>query len=93
MTFSGRLHKDPCGADPSAAGEEYRNTQSSTDNTNTGGGSLALDFTTDGSGNSTSSTTVPWLLPDNGDGESIVLTAEGTGDGSGDVAGCINLKQ
>lgn len=84
-TYTGRLHQKACGASPADAGDEELDPQDA------GNGGLALDFTTDTSGNATVSSTVPWTVPDDGDGESILLY-EVTGNGErGDAAGCINL--
>lgn len=70
-SYSGRMHQNLCGATPADAGEEY---------VNDGGpdgqsGATVLDLTTDSEGNATVTTTVPWLITDDGTGKSILLQA------------------
>lgn len=69
--FTATLHQKVCGPEPSSAGAVYTDTGNATE-------TLRLDFTTDDDGGSTASVTVPWTLPDDGIGRSLLLTA-GTG--------------
>ncbi|MCC3269673.1 hypothetical protein MUG94_05035 [Arthrobacter gengyunqii] len=68
--FNVSLHEKLCGASPTDAGEEYEDTRSQESD------DLNLDFTTDQGGNSTASVTVPWLLPDDGIGRSLLITLD-----------------
>ncbi|WP_104055264.1 MULTISPECIES: hypothetical protein [unclassified Arthrobacter] len=68
--FSATLHERLCGASPSDAGEEYDDTR------NEDSDDLDLDFTTDENGGSTASVTVPWVLPDDGLGRSLLITLD-----------------
>ncbi|WP_104104486.1 hypothetical protein [Arthrobacter sp. 08Y14] len=68
--FSATLHERLCGASPSDAGEEYDDTR------NEDSDDLDLDFTTDENGGSTASVTVPWVLPDDGIGRSLLITLD-----------------
>ncbi len=89
--FSATLHQSVCGAEPSAAGAEYKDQGNPTQ-------TLLLDFTTDDDGGSTSSVTVPWTLPDDGIGRSLLLAAgpntasPGTTGPDGAVA-CVSLER
>ena len=83
--YTGRLHQKACGATPADAGEEELDPQDAAN------GGLTMDFTTDPSGNATVSSTVPWTVPDNGDGESILLYRVPADGGLGEAAGCVNL--
>ena len=105
--FTATLHQSLCGAEPSAAGEEYLDAQ------NPQAQNLVLDFTTDDAGNSTATVTVPWLVPQDGIGRSLLVTAGagsmssggmgtssmspsdmGTGEmGADQAAACISLEQ
>ena len=86
-TYSARLHENACGAAPSDAGAEFQNPSQGT-----GGSGLAVDFSTDSSGNATATATVPWVLPDNGTGKSLLIFDEGE-SGDGAAAGCMTLRQ
>ena len=68
--FSASLRQRLCGASPADAGEEYEDTRSQESD------DLDLDFTTDETGGSTASVTVPWLLPDDGIGRSLLITLD-----------------
>ncbi|MBD7996050.1 hypothetical protein H9639_12145 [Arthrobacter sp. Sa2CUA1] len=81
-TFSGMLHDQACGADASDAGPEYVQEDVS-ENVPAG---LALDFTTDSNGSADASVTVPWTLPDNGSGKSIVIMSP-----ENEAAGCVTI--
>ena len=95
-SYSGRMHQNLCGATPADAGEEY---------VNDGGpdgqsGPTVLDFSTDSDGNATVTTTVPWLITDDGTGRSILLQAaaeagSGTTTPASDAnaAACISLER
>ena len=83
--YTGRLHQKACGASASDAGEEEVDPQDA------GSGGLVLDFTTDPSGSATVSSTVPWTVPDNGDGESLLIYEVTGSNGMGEAAGCVNL--
>lgn len=83
--FSGRVHEKPCGADAAAAGAEVQNPQAGPGSSGEG---LVLDFTTDGSGNATVSASVPWALPEDGDGDSLLIHKA---DDDGAAVGCFNL--
>ena len=93
--FTAELHQKLCGADPSDAGEEYEDTG------NADSDDLSLDFTTDGDGGSTASVTVPWVLPDDGIGRSLLITLDDgeTASPSPDPAGddravaCVSLER
>ncbi|MBD8043061.1 hypothetical protein H9638_04465 [Arthrobacter sp. Sa2BUA2] len=80
--YSGMLHSQACGDDASAAGPEYVQEDIS-ENVPAG---LALDFTTDADGSADASVTVPWVLPDNGSGKSILLFSA-----DNQAAGCVTL--
>ncbi|WAP51134.1 hypothetical protein OL239_14790 [Arthrobacter sp. ATA002] len=81
------LHDSLCGAEPADAGPEYTDDQSSQSQ------NLVLDFTTDDGGNSTASVTVPWLLPDDGIGRSLLLNAGPGGDSVNQAVACVNLER
>ena len=85
--YSARLHENACGAAPSDAGAEVRNSSQGM-----GGNGLAVDFTTDSTGNATATATVPWTLPDNGTGNSLLIFDEAA-SGDGAAAGCMTLRQ
>ncbi|UPO77648.1 hypothetical protein [Arthrobacter sp. Helios] len=80
--YSGVLHNQACGADVSDAGPEYVQEDVS-ENVPSG---LALDFTTDADGSADASVTVPWVLPDNGSGKSIVILST-----DNQAAGCVRI--
>lgn len=92
-SYTAVLHSDGCGADPDDAGAAYE------DNTSGQQGRLTADFTTDGSGNAQVSTTVPWLVPDDAKGKSLLLRYQAPPAGEdapvepGTVVGCITLEQ
>ena len=86
-TYSAQLHENACGAAPSDAGAEIQGPSQGT-----GGSGLAVDFTTDSTGNATATATVPWTLPDSGNGRSLLIFDEG-GSGDGQAAGCMTLRQ
>ena len=88
------LHESLCGASPSDAGEEYEDARSE-DSDN-----LDLDFTTDETGGSTTSVTVPWVLPDDGIGRSLLITMDDDGTASPNAAddddravACVSLER
>lgn len=87
--FAATLHESLCGEEPSAAGAEYNNQDGSQPE------NLVLDFTTDENGGSTASVTVPWLVPDDGIGRSLLLTStENPGKGNTDAAvACVSLER
>ena len=90
--YTATLHENLCGAEPSDAGAEYTDTRSEQSQ------NLTLDFTTAEDGNSTASVTVPWVLPDDGIGRSLLLTstsstASAGGDSTGGAVGCISLER
>ncbi|MCC9178998.1 hypothetical protein [Arthrobacter sp. zg-Y750] len=87
MTFTAQLHERTCGADPADAGGLVQNPQDST-----GGNGLAVDFTTDSSGNATATGTVPWVLPGSSGGHSLLIFEAG-GSENGEAAGCLTLAQ
>ncbi|GAA3289534.1 hypothetical protein ACFFON_16025 [Arthrobacter citreus] len=68
--FNASLRERLCGASPADAGEEYEDTRSQESD------DLDLDFTTDETGGSTASVTVPWVLPDDGIGRSLLITLD-----------------
>ena len=89
--FTVTLHENVCGADASDAGAEYTDEGNPTE-------TLVLDFTTDDGGGSTSSATVPWTLPDDGIGRSLLLSASGNAVSPGaanmeKVAACVSLER
>ncbi|MCC3266550.1 hypothetical protein [Arthrobacter gengyunqii] len=93
--FTASLHERLCGASPTDAGEEYEDTRSQESD------DLNLDFTTDQGGNSTASVTVPWVLPDDGIGRSLLITldddetASASPDASDDdrAVACVSLER
>lgn len=92
--FSATLHESLCGASPSDAGEEYDDTRSE-DSDN-----LDLDFTTDTNGGATASVTVPWVLPNDGIGRSLLITMDDDGTASPNAAddddravACVSLER
>ena len=92
-TYTALMHADDCGDDPSDAGEVYQDR-----NTSGQQGQLSVDFTTDTSGNADASTTVPWLVPDDGEGKSLLISYESSQGGTpaadaGTVVGCITLEE
>ena len=92
--FTATLHESLCGADPADAGREYDDTRSEESD------DLSLDFTTDEGGNSTASVTVPWVLPDDGIGRSLLITLDDDETASPDTAddddravACVSLER
>lgn len=94
-SYSGRMHRNLCGATPEDAGDEY---------VNNGGpdgqsGATVLDFSTDSDGNATATTTVPWLISDDATGKSILLQAgQDAGSETGtpstnNAVACISLER
>ena len=86
-TYRAQLHENSCGASPADAGAQVQNPSPGT-----GGSGLSVDFTTDSNGNATATATVPWVLPDSGKGNSLLIYQEASG-GEGDAAGCMTLAQ
>lgn len=95
--YNATLHEDVCGAQPSAAGGEYTDSQS------TQSRYLIMNFTTNDGGGATVSVTAPWLLPDDGIGRSLLITSGGNSGGTStaspdasgqtDTVGCISLER
>ena len=89
--FTATLHEDTCGAEASAAGPEYTDTQ------NTQSRNLIMNFTTDDDGGSDVSVTAPWVLPDDGIGRSLLITSEtstpGTSPSGEGAVACISLER
>ncbi|MDK1360214.1 hypothetical protein QNO00_08030 [Arthrobacter sp. zg-Y1219] len=91
--FDATLHERLCGASPADAGEEYEDPRSEESD------DLSLDFTTDGTGNSTASVTVPWVLPDDGIGRSLLITLDDddaspeTPDDDDQAVACVSLER
>ncbi|WP_342022254.1 hypothetical protein AAE021_10355 [Arthrobacter citreus] len=91
--FSASLRQRLCGASPADAGEEYEDTRSQESD------DLDLDFTTDETGGSTASVTVPWVLPDDGIGRSLLITLDDGETASPDAAdddravACVSLER
>ncbi|MDN3481527.1 hypothetical protein QMA10_06270 [Arthrobacter sp. APC 3897] len=92
--FSATLHESLCGSSPSDAGREYSDTR------NEDSDDLDLNFTTDANGGSTASVTVPWVLPDDGIGRSLLITVDDGGTASPSAAddddravACVSLER
>lgn len=80
--FSAVLHSAACGAEAADAGPEYVQENVSENVPSV----LTVDFTTDADGSADASETVPWLVPDNGSGKSLVIHSA-----ENQMAGCITI--
>lgn len=80
--YTGMLHEGTCAENPGDLGPEYIH-EGSGDNPNAG---LALAFTTESDGSAAASVTVPFVVPDNASGKSIVLH-----DPQMQVVGCVRI--
>lgn len=81
-TYTGVLHEGPCAESPGEIGPEYIH-EGSGDNPNA---NVVLDFTTEPGGSATATATVPFVVPDNASGDSIVLQDTGM-----QIVGCVRI--
>ncbi|MFJ2661373.1 hypothetical protein [Arthrobacter koreensis] len=82
VAYSAILHEGPCAGSPGDIGPEYVH-QGSGD---TPSASVALDFTTESDGSATATATVPFVVPDNASGNSLVLE-----DSQMQTVGCVRI--
>ncbi|MER1995459.1 MAG: hypothetical protein ABTA24_03040 [Arthrobacter sp.] len=82
VAYSAVLHEGPCAEEPGDIGPEYVH-QGSGDNPNA---SVALDFTTESDGSASATVTVPFVVPDNASGNSLVLE-----DSAMQAVGCVRI--
>ncbi|MGW9402443.1 hypothetical protein ACWGQ2_00570 [Arthrobacter sp. NPDC055585] len=81
-TYQGMLHEGPCAENPGDLGPAYIH-QGSGDNPNA---NVVLDFTTESDGSATTTVTVPFVVPDNASGDSVVLQ-----DADMQIVGCVRI--
>lgn len=81
-TYQGMLHEGPCTENPGELGPQYVHPGSG-DNPNA---TVTLDFTTESDGSADTSVTVPFQVPNQARGNSIILT-----DQQMAVVGCVNI--
>jgi|GEM_PF-2736196 len=81
-TYTAVLHEGPCAESPGDIGPEYIH-EGSGDNPNA---NVVLDFTTEPGGSATATATVPFVVPDNASGDSVVLQDTGM-----QVVGCVRI--
>ena len=81
-TYQGILHEGPCAESPGDIGPEYIH-EGSGDNPNA---SVVLDFTTASDGSASATVTVPFVVPDNASGDSLVLQ-----DTDMQIVGCVRI--
>jgi len=81
-SYTGVLHEGPCAENPGDLGPAYIH-QGSGDNPNA---NVVLDFTTESDGSATATVTVPFVVPDNASGDSLVLQ-----DTEMQIAGCVRI--
>ena len=80
--YSAVLHEGPCAESPGDIGPEYIH-EGSGDNPNA---NVVLDFTTESDGSATATLTVPFVVPDNASGNSLVLH-----DADMQTVGCVRI--
>ncbi|KPN17839.1 hypothetical protein [Arthrobacter sp. Edens01] len=80
--YTGMLHEGPCTENPGELGPQYVHPGSG-DNPNA---TVTLDFTTESDGSADTTVTVPFQVPNQAKGNSIILT-----DQQMAVVGCVNI--